>query len=178
MSFFTMPTHKRKLMCIATAILNAPGSHGPTEAERQQSEDNWGTLRKIHPRSQAITLIFVAAVLANQISMRLFITMLQNDIFKALADPTRRAIFEKLASGSVNASALRNGMAISQPAMSQHLSVLRNAKLVREQRQGRFVNYEINPEGLALIANWLAKYRDFWPTRIEALKTLLKDMDQ
>ena len=50
--------------------------------------------------------------------------MIENEIFKALADPTRRAIFEKLASGSMNASALRDGMDISQPAMSQHLSVL------------------------------------------------------
>lgn len=104
--------------------------------------------------------------------------MIQNEIFKALADPTRRAVFEKLASGSMNASALRNGMEISQPAMSQHLSVLRNAKLVREEREGRFVNYEVDPEGLALIAEWLAKYRAYWPTRIDALKTLLKDMDQ
>ncbi|MDW9552160.1 metalloregulator ArsR/SmtB family transcription factor [Sinorhizobium meliloti] len=104
--------------------------------------------------------------------------MIENDIFKALADPTRRAIFEKLASGSMNASALRNGMDISQPAMSQHLHVLRNAKLVREERQGRFVNYEVDPEGLALIAGWLAKYRAYWSARIDALKVLLRDMDQ
>ncbi|MDW9374837.1 metalloregulator ArsR/SmtB family transcription factor [Sinorhizobium meliloti] len=104
--------------------------------------------------------------------------MIENDIFKALADPTRRAIFEKLASGSMNASALRNDMDISQPAMSQHLHVLRNAKLVREERQGRFVNYEVDPEGLALIAGWLAKYRAYWPARIDALKVLLRDMDQ
>ncbi len=104
--------------------------------------------------------------------------MMQNDIFRALADPTRRAIFEKLAAGGMNASALREGMEISQPAMSQHLSVLRSARLVREERQGRFVNYEVDPEGLALIAQWLAKYRAYWPARIEALKVLLKDMDQ
>ncbi|MES2057998.1 MAG: metalloregulator ArsR/SmtB family transcription factor [Pseudomonadota bacterium] len=104
--------------------------------------------------------------------------MLENHIFKALADPTRHAIFEKLATGSMNASALRDGMKISQPAMSQHLSVLRSAGLVREERQGRFVNYEVDPEGLALIAGWLAKYRAYWPARIDALKVLLKDMDQ
>jgi DNA-binding transcriptional ArsR family regulator len=104
--------------------------------------------------------------------------VIENDIFKALADPTRRAIFEKLASGGMNASALREGMEISQPAMSQHLSVLRNAGLVREERQGRFVNYEVDPEGVALIAGWLAKYRAYWPARIKVLKALLKDMDQ
>jgi DNA-binding transcriptional ArsR family regulator len=104
--------------------------------------------------------------------------MIQNDIFKALADPTRCAIFEKLAGGSMNATALREGMAISQPAMSQHLQVLRSARLVREERQGRFVNYEVDPDGLALIAGWLAKYRAYWPARIDALQALLKDMDQ
>ena len=104
--------------------------------------------------------------------------MIENEIFKALADPTRRAIFEKLASGSMNASALRDGMDISQPAMSQHLSVLRSARLVREERRGRFVNYEVDPDGLALIAGWLAKYRAYWRARIDALKALLKDMDQ
>ncbi|MTJ83966.1 MAG: winged helix-turn-helix transcriptional regulator [Telmatospirillum sp.] len=103
--------------------------------------------------------------------------MTETDIFKALADPTRRAIFEKLASGAMNASALRQGMEISQPAMSQHLAVLRNAKLVREERDGRFVNYEVDPDGLALIAQWLAKYRSYWPQRVDALKLLLKDMD-
>lgn len=103
--------------------------------------------------------------------------MIENDIFRALADPTRRAIFEKLASGGMNASALRNGMEISQPAISQHLAVLRNARLVREERQGRFVNYEVDPDGLALIAGWLAKYRAYWPARIDALRALLKDME-
>lgn len=104
--------------------------------------------------------------------------MLETDIFKALADPTRRAIFEKLAAGGMNASALRVGMEISQPAISQHLAVLRKARLVREEKQGRFVNYEVDPDGLALIAGWLAKYRAYWPARIEALNALLKDMDQ
>ena len=103
--------------------------------------------------------------------------MNENDIFKALADPTRRAIFDKLVAGSMNASALREGMPISQSAMSQHLAVLRNAHLIREQKQGRFVNYDVDPDGLALIAQWLAKYRAFWPERIDNLKTLLKDME-
>jgi DNA-binding transcriptional ArsR family regulator len=103
---------------------------------------------------------------------------MENEIFRALADPTRRAIFEKLAGGGMNASALREGMEISQPAMSQHLGVLRDARLVREERQGRFMNYEVDPRGLALLARWMTKYRAYWPARVDALKTLLKDMDQ
>ena len=104
--------------------------------------------------------------------------MSENEIFKALADPTRRAIFEKLSAGAKNATSLRAGMEISQPAISQHLAVLRSAKLVREERHGRFVNYEVDPEGLALIGTWLARYRAYWPARVDALKVLLKDMDQ
>ncbi len=56
--------------------------------------------------------------------------------------------------------------------------MLRGAGLGREERQGRFVYYEVDPQGLALIAGWLAKYRAYWPARIDALKDLLKDMDQ
>ncbi len=103
--------------------------------------------------------------------------MIESTVFKALADPTRCAIFAKLTDGGMNATALRDGMGISQPAMSQHLSVLRQARLVREERRGRFVNYEVDPDGLALIAGWLAKYRAFWPARVDALNSLLKDMD-
>jgi DNA-binding transcriptional ArsR family regulator len=104
--------------------------------------------------------------------------MIETDMFRALADPTRHAIFEKLAAGGANACALREGMGISQPAMSQHLSVLREAGLVREERRGRFVNYEVDPAGLARIAGWLAKYRAYWPARVDALRDLLRDMDQ
>lgn len=104
--------------------------------------------------------------------------MSEDDIFRALSDPTRRAIFEQLAAGSRNATALRQGMAISQPAMSQHLAVLRGAGLVREERQGRFVQYEVDPDGLAAIAQWLARYRAYWPVRIDALRSLLQEMDQ
>lgn len=104
--------------------------------------------------------------------------MTEDHVFKALADPTRRALFERLAAGSLTASALREGMAISQPAVSQHLAVLRNARLVRERRDGRHVHYEVDPEGLASVVQWLAKYRAYWPERIEALKLLLKEMDQ
>ncbi|WP_420412906.1 ArsR/SmtB family transcription factor [Roseibium sp.] len=102
----------------------------------------------------------------------------ETTIFRALADPTRRSLYERLANGALNASDLRQGLEISQPAVSQHLKVLRSAGLIQEQRQGRFVNYEVNPDGLVQIAQWLAKYRAYWPKRVDALKDLLKDMDQ
>ena len=104
--------------------------------------------------------------------------MNETDIFKALADPTRRAMLERLAGAEMTATDLREGFAISQPAMSQHLAVLRGAGLISERREGRFVNYSVAPEGMAPLHDWLARYRAFWPSRIDNLKDLLREMDQ
>jgi len=100
------------------------------------------------------------------------------DVFKALADPTRRAVFERLAGGLRNATELRDGLAISQPAMSQHIAVLRGAGLIAEARAGRHVNYSLDPKGLAPLRDWLLRYSAFWPGRLENLRDLLKEMDQ
>ena len=104
--------------------------------------------------------------------------MSETDIFKVLADPTRRAVLERLASAEMTATQLREGFAISQPAMSQHIAVLRGAGLVSERRAGRYVNYRVEPAGLAPLHQWLARSRAFWPDRIDALKDLLREMDQ
>ena len=104
--------------------------------------------------------------------------MNESDIFRALADPTRRAVFERLVAGEKNATQLREGTGVSQPAISQHIAVLRGAGLVAETRDGRHVNYSVNPEGLRPLIDWITRYRDFWPDRVERLKTLLKEMDQ
>ena len=104
--------------------------------------------------------------------------MSDTDIFKVLADPTRRAVLERLASAELTATELREGFAISQPAMSQHIAVLRGAGLISERREGRFAHYRVAPEGMAPLHQWLAKYRAFWPRRIDNLKDLLKEMDQ
>ena len=116
--------------------------------------------------------------LANNISVCLCFLMSEAEIFRALADPTRRAVFERLADGEKNATQLRDGLPISQPAMSQHLAVLRSAGLVAEQREGRNVNYRVDPAGLAQVDRWLRRYQAFWPARAEALSRLLKEMDQ
>jgi DNA-binding transcriptional ArsR family regulator len=104
--------------------------------------------------------------------------MTETDIFKVLSDPTRRAVLERLASAEMTATELREGFAISQPAMSQHLAVLRGAGLVSERREGRYVNYRVEPEGMAPLHQWLARFQAFWPSRIDSLKDLLKEMDQ
>jgi len=104
--------------------------------------------------------------------------MNESDIFRALADPTRRAMLDRLTAGDHNATELREGLGVSQPAVSQHIAVLRGAGLVAEQREGRHVRYRIDPAGMTPLFEWLARYRAFWPERVERLKTLLKEMDQ
>ena len=108
--------------------------------------------------------------------------MLNAELFRALADPTRRAVFERLAgrdkaAPEMSVSELRAGFAVSQPAISQHLAVLRGAGLVAERRQGRHAYYRAAPEGLAPLIDWIARYRAFWPERIGKLRDLLQEME-
>ena len=103
--------------------------------------------------------------------------MIEADIFRALADPTRRAVFVRLAGREMCVSKLMAGFAISQPAISQHLAALRGAGLVRERRQGRHAFYRIDPGGLLPLVDWIDRYRTFWPKRIEKLKQVLKGME-
>jgi DNA-binding transcriptional ArsR family regulator len=103
--------------------------------------------------------------------------MVEMAIFRALADPTRRAVFERLAERELSVGELTTGFDVSQPAISQHLAALREAGLVLERRQGRRAYYRSNPDGLGPLAAWVDRYRDFWPDRIERLKTVLKEMD-
>lgn len=104
--------------------------------------------------------------------------MVEFEIFRALADPTRRAVYERLAGGEMSVGDLKAGFAISQPAVSQHLAALRKAGLVAERREGRNVYYRVSPEGLTPLAGWLERYRTFWPERVDRLKDVLKGMDQ
>ena len=104
--------------------------------------------------------------------------MIETEVFRALGDPTRRAVYERLTAGERSVSELRQGLPISQPAVSQHLAALKAAGLVGERREGRKVFYRIEPQGLAPLIDWLGRYRAFWPAKIERLKDVLKEMDQ
>lgn len=103
--------------------------------------------------------------------------MIEGEILRALSDPTRRAVFERLAEREMTVSELTAGFAVSQPAISQHLAVLRGAGLVTDRRDGRRTFYRTDPAGLAPLADWIERYRAFWPKRIEKLKDVLKEMD-
>ena len=102
-----------------------------------------------------------------------------DDVFKALADPTRRALFEHLASdGEQTVHALTDRAGVSQPTVSKHLGVLKLANLVSERRQGRETYYCIQPQALVPLIDWLSLYGAFWRERLEGLEALLKRMDQ
>jgi DNA-binding transcriptional ArsR family regulator len=101
-----------------------------------------------------------------------------NTIFKALADPTRRALFERLArDGEQTVHALTDRAGISQPAISKHLVILKRARLVRHRRQGRETHYSAQPKNLAPLIDWMSLYGAFWNDRLDRLESLLKRMD-
>jgi DNA-binding transcriptional ArsR family regulator len=102
-----------------------------------------------------------------------------NEVFTALADPTRRAIFERLSrKGELTVHALTGHSGVSQPAVSKHLGVLKHAGLVRARREGRETHYRARPQGLAPLIDWMSFYSRFWHDRFDRLEELLKRMDQ
>ena len=102
-----------------------------------------------------------------------------DDVFKALADPTRRAIFERLTrDGEQTVHALTDCAGVSQPAVSKHLGILKHAKLVRDRREGRETHYSAQPQALAPLIDWISLYGAFWRERFERLESLLERMDQ
>ena len=102
----------------------------------------------------------------------------ENAVFRALADPSRRAIFERLSRGEAAVKELTAHFDISQPAVSQHLAALRSAGLVSERRDGRLVYYRVEPKGLRPLVNWIGHYQAFWIDRLDKLRVLLSEMDQ
>jgi DNA-binding transcriptional ArsR family regulator len=100
------------------------------------------------------------------------------EVFRALADETRRAIFERLTRGEAAVKDLTARFDVSQPAISQHLAALRKAGLVTERRQGRLALYRVDPAGLKPLVDWIAHYQTFWLERLDELKKLLKEMDE
>jgi len=102
--------------------------------------------------------------------------MVESQVFQALADPTRRAVFERLSRREMSVAEITAGFSVSQPAISQHLAALRRAGLVLERREGRRAFYRSDPSGLEPLAMWMERYREFWPERLQKLKRILKEI--
>lgn len=102
---------------------------------------------------------------------------MENKVFQALADPSRRAIFESLTRGEAAVKHLTSRFDISQPAVSQHLNALKDAGLVKGRREGRCVYYRVDPRGMKPLIDWIAHYRAFWMEKVDRLERLLEKMD-
>ncbi len=96
------------------------------------------------------------------------------DVFRAVADPTRRAILDRLRAGPTPVNALAQDFRHSRPAISKHLRVLRQARLVSETRVGRERLYQLQPAPLQQMAGWIEGYRAFWLTNLTQLKRYLE----
>jgi DNA-binding transcriptional ArsR family regulator len=97
----------------------------------------------------------------------------REDVFRAIADPTRRALLDQLRRGRKPVGVLADAFSLTLPAVSQHLRVLREVDLVREERDGRRRIYQLNPEPLREVADWLAHYERFWQRKLDALERYL-----
>lgn len=102
-----------------------------------------------------------------------------NLLFKALADPTRRAIFERLCrDGDLTVGAVTAQAGVSQPAVSKHLAVLKKAGLVHDRHEGRQTHYSAQLSALSPLVDWTKQMSGFWQRRFDDLENLLQRMDQ
>jgi DNA-binding transcriptional ArsR family regulator len=100
-------------------------------------------------------------------------------LFHALADPTRRRLLERLmAGGAANVAALTEVVGVSQPAVSKHLSILKNADLVTGRPNGRQTYYSASPSALRPLRDWVETYAAFWDLHLDKLEDTLRRMDQ
>ena len=104
--------------------------------------------------------------------------VVEDKVFQALADSSRRAIFESLTFGEAAVKDLTARFDISQPAVSQHLATLKDAGLVNGRREGRCVYYRVEPRGIRPLIDWITYYRAFWPERLARLDALLGHLDE
>jgi len=98
----------------------------------------------------------------------------RTDVFKALADPTRRAILSVLMDGEQSVTKIADEFSISRPAISKHLKLLKDAHLVVEYQEGRNRLYSINPRPLREVDVWLAEFRTMWQAKLGNLKNFLE----
>ena len=99
-------------------------------------------------------------------------------VMRALADPTRRAVFERVfQSQEISVADLTRGSGVTQGAISQHLKSLKQAGLVAERAEGRHVFYRAAPQGLEPLVDWIDHYGVFWRERFDKLRSLLKEID-
>lgn len=103
--------------------------------------------------------------------------MTDPDVFRAIADPTRRQIMSLLAGGDLRVSDIASRFDMSRPAVSKHLALLESAQLIRVERQGREAINRLNPDGLKPVAEWLTFFNQFWDDKLIKLKQAVEESD-
>ena len=101
-----------------------------------------------------------------------------NRVFQALADPTRRAVLERLNRGPAPMSELAEPFDMALPSFSQHLDVLEDCGLVRSSKEGRVRTYELQPKPLAAAEHWMAKQRETWNRRLDQFDNYVKNLKE
>ena len=99
-------------------------------------------------------------------------------VFHALADPTRRAVLERLTLGPAAMTELARPFPMALPSFAQHLGVLEECGLVRSQKQGRVRTYQLEPQPLQAAQDWLATQRTSWERRLDQLDDYLNQLKE
>jgi DNA-binding transcriptional ArsR family regulator len=101
-----------------------------------------------------------------------------NRVFQALADPTRRAVLERLGRGPAPMTELAQPFGMALPSFSQHLGVLEGCGLVRSRKEGRVRTYQLNPKALKTAEHWMEKQRALWERRLDQLDGYLEQLKE
>lgn len=101
---------------------------------------------------------------------------LRRDVFQAIADPTRRAILILVATQSMTAGAIAANFNTARPTVSKHLQILTECKLLKQEQNGREINYHLNPDKMKEIASFIEPFRKMWDDRFNKLETVLKNL--
>ena len=105
-----------------------------------------------------------------------YIMNLRRDVFQAIADPTRRAIVVLVASQAMTAGAIASNFDTARPTVSKHLQILTECKLLQQEQMGREVYYNLNPDKMKEIADFVEPFRKMWDDRFNKLETVLKNL--
>jgi DNA-binding transcriptional ArsR family regulator len=132
----------------------------------------------IGPAGHGVDQLALTNALANANRFAMLQTAPLDTVMRALADPTRRSVFERIVrSDQISVAELTRGSGVTQGAISQHLKSLKQAGLVAERPQGRQVFYSARPDGLDPLFDWMRHYDLFWRDRFSDLRSLLKEID-
>ena len=103
---------------------------------------------------------------------------MKQDIFQAIADPTRRAILTLIAIQALTPTAMAEKFDMSRQAVSKHIKVLQECELIKPEQSGREIHYHFNPQKMQEIDNWIAQFRKFWETQFNQLDNVLSTLNK